>query len=192
MGRLVYISNITLDGYVSDRAGNFNFTTMTPEVFSSILELLRPAKTYVYGRRMYQVMSPWETAHLSPDSPSFIPGLGELERDFADTWRAANKLVISTTLTAAHTQRTRIASALDPDAIRALLRDGDVTVGGAQLAGAMMAADLVDDFHAFLNPTSVGGGHPWLPLDLRLPLELVAARQLGSVVHLHCARSARG
>ena len=189
MAKLIYIANISLDGYVADRDGNFGFTIPTPEVFSTILELVRGAKTYVYGRRMYEVMSPWETAHLAPDAPPFVPGLGDLERDFATVWRAADKLVISTTLASVSTQRTRIAPAFDADAIRSLKRDHDVTVGGPLLAGAMTAADLVDDFHAFISPVSLGGGNPWLPSNLRLQLELVGERRMGSIVHLHYARS---
>ena len=90
MGKLIYIANISLDGYVADRAGNFDFTVPTPAVFSTILELVRGAGTHVYGRKMYEVMALWETAHLTPDAPSFLPGLGELERDFANVWRAAD------------------------------------------------------------------------------------------------------
>lgn len=189
MGRLIYIANISLDGYVADRDGDFGFTIPTPEVFSTILELVRGARTYVYGRRMYETMSAWETAHLAPDAPPFVPGLGELERDFATVWRAADKLVISTTLATAGTQRTRIAPTFDADAIRSLKRDHDVTVGGPRLAGAMMAAELVDDLHAFVSPIILGGGNPWLPSNVRLRLELAGERRMGSVVHLHYARS---
>lgn len=188
MSKLIYLINTSLDGYVADRDGNFAFHLPTPEVFSALLEVIRPAKTYLYGRRMYEVMAPWETAHVTPDTPNFIPSLGTLERDFATVWRAASKLVISSTLATPMTERTRIAPSLDLDAIRAVLRDGDATVGGPHLAGALMAADLVDDFHAFVCPVSLGGGQPWLPRDLRLSLALVGERRLGNVVHLHYTR----
>jgi len=188
MGKLIYIANISLDGYTADRAGNFDFTVPTPEVFSTILELVRGAGTHVYGRKMYEVMASWETAHLTPDAPSFIPGLGELERDFANVWRAADKLVISTTLATATTRRTRIVPSFDADAIRHLKRDQTLTVGGPQLAAAMMNVDLVDELHAFVSPTILGGGHPWLPPDLRRTLTLAGERRLGGVVHLHYAR----
>lgn len=188
MGKLIYITNISLDGYVADRAGDFGFTVPTPEVFSTILELVRGVGTHVYGRKMYEVMAPWETAHLTPDAPSFLPGLGELERDFADVWRGADKLVISTTLAAATTQRTRILSSLDADAIRHLKRDQTLTVGGAHLAAAMLNADLVDELHAFVSPIILGGGKPWLPPDLRRTLTLAGARRMGGVVHLHYAQ----
>ena len=189
MGKLIYIANISLDGYVADRAGNFAFTIPTREVFSTILELVRGARTHLYGRRMYEVMSPWETAHLTPDAPSFVPGLGaELERDFANVWRAADKLVFSTTLAAATTQRTRLVKSFDADAIRELKRDQTLTVGGPHLAASMMQADLVDELHALVCPVILGGGNPWLPPDLQRTLSLAGERRLGSVVHLHYAR----
>ena len=188
MGKLIYIANISLDGYVADRAGNIGFTVPTPEVFSTILALVRGAGTYVYGRKMYEVMAPWETAHLTPDAPSFVPGLGDLERDFANVWRAADKLVISTTLATATTRRTRVLPSFDADAIRHLKRDQTLTVGGPHLAAAMMNADLVDELHAFVSPIILGGGNPWLPPDLRRTLTLVGERPIGGVVHLHYAQ----
>ena len=188
MGKVIYIANITLDGYVADRAGDIGFTVPTREVFSTILELVRGAGAYVYGRKMYEVMAPWETAHLTPDAPSFVPGLGALERDFANVWRGADKLVVSTTLASATTQRTRILPSFDADAIRHLKRDQTLTVGGPQLAAAMLNADLVDELHAFVSPIILGGGNPWLPSDLRRPLTLAGERRIGAVVHLHYAR----
>lgn len=188
MGKLVYIMNISLDGYIADRDGKFDFTVMTPEVFSAILETVRPAGTYLYGRKMYEVMSPWETAHLAPDAPSFIPGMGDLERDFATVWRAADKLVISTTLATATTQRTRIVPAFDANAIRELKRDQTLTVGGPELAAAMLRADLVDELHAFVSPVILGGGNPWLPSHVRRDFAFVSERRLGETVHLHLAK----
>lgn len=189
MAKLIYLINVSLDGYVSDRDGNLNWN-ITPEVFSAILELVRPAGTYLYGRRMYETMALWETAHVAPDAPAFMPGLDALERDFAAVWRAADKVVFSTTLQRASTARTRIAPALDLDQLRRLkaTSDRDLTVGGPQLAAALLAADLVDELHAFVYPLSVGGGKPWLPPDQRIALELVDARRLGSIVHLHYRR----
>jgi dihydrofolate reductase len=191
VGELIYIANISLDGYVADRAGSIGFTVPTPEVFSTILAVVRRAGTYLYGRRMYEVMAPWETAHLTPDAPTFVPELGsELEREFANVWRAADKLVFSTTLTTTATQRTRVLSSFEADAIRRLKRDQTLTVGGPQLAAAMMEADLVDELHAFVSPVILGGGNPWLPPDLHRTLSLAGARRLGGVVHLHYAHDA--
>ena len=190
MARLIYVANVSLDGYVADRDGKFDWTTPTPEFFAAILELVRPIGTYLYGRRMYESMAVWDTAHLDPGAPAVTPGLLELEREFAAVWRAADKIVFSTTLAHASTPRTRIEGAFDPDQVRRLkaTSERDLTIGGPHLAAAMIAANLVDEFHAFVHAIIVGGGNPWLPQDLRIPLELVDEHRLGGVVHLHYRR----
>lgn len=187
MARLIYIMNVSLDGYVADRDGNFDWSDPTPELFTTILELVRPVGTYLYGRRLYETMAVWETAHLDPAAPAFTPGLGALERDFATVWRSADKIVFSTTLPRASTARTRIERAFDADEVRRLkaTSERDLTVGGPNLAAAMIAANVVDDLHAFVHPIIVGGGNPWLPQNLHIPLELVDEHRLGEIVHLH-------
>ncbi len=190
MARLIYAMNTSLDGYISDRDGKFEWAAPTPELFAAINELERPIGTYLYGRRLYETMAVWDTAHLEAGGPAFTPGLLELEREFATTWRAAHKIVFSTTLPRASTPRTDIERAFDPDRIRRLkaTSERDITVGGPLLAAAMIGADLVDELHAFVHPIMIGGGHPWLPRDVRLPLELAGERRLGGVVHLHYRR----
>jgi dihydrofolate reductase len=187
MARLIYAAIASLDGYTEDRDGNIEWSVPTAEVFAAVLELERPIGTYLYGRRMYETMAVWDTAHRDPSTPAFTPGLLELERDFAAVWRAADKIVFSTTLARASTPRTRIEPAFDPDQIRRLkaTSERDLTVGGPHLAAAMIAAGLVDDFHVFVNPIILGGSNPWLPPDVRMALELVDERRLGGVVHLH-------
>jgi dihydrofolate reductase len=187
MAKLIYVANTTVDGYTEDRDGKFDFTVPTAEVFAAITELIRPAGTYLYGRRMYETMTAWETAHLDPNAPAFIPGLLELEREFAALWRAAEKVVFSTTLPSASTQRTRIERSVDPDQVRRLkaTSERDLAVGGPNLAASLFAANLIDELHTFVAPISVGSGKPWLPPDLRIPLELAGERRLGGVVHLH-------
>jgi dihydrofolate reductase len=188
MARLIYIANTSLDGYTTDRDGNFDWIhNPTAEVFAAITELVRPIGTHLYGRRMYETMAVWDTAHTDPGGPAFVPGLLELEREFAAIWRASDKVVFSTTLPSVSTARTRIERALDPDQVRRLkaTSERDLTVGGPRLAAEMIAADLVDDLHAFVNPIIIGGGSPWLPPDIRIPLELAGERRLGSVGHLH-------
>jgi dihydrofolate reductase len=187
MARLIYAAIASLDGYTEDRDGNIEWSVPTAEVFAAVLELERPIGTYLYGRRMYETMAVWDTAHRDPGTPAFTPGLLELERDFAAVWRAADKIVFSTTLARASTPRTRIEPAFDPDQIRRLkaTSERDLTVGGPHLAAAMIAAGLVDDFHVFVNPIILGGSNPWLPPDVRMALELVDEHRLGGVVHLH-------
>lgn len=187
MAKLVYIANTSLDGYIEDRDGRFDFGVPSAEVFKAITELVRPVGTYVYGRRLYETMAVWDTAHVDPASTAFIPGHLELERDFANLWRAADKIVYSTTLASASTPRTRIERAFDPEQVRRLVAasDRDLTVGGAQLAAAMFGANLVDELHALVYPVILGGGKPWLPSGLRIPLELAGERRLGAVLHVH-------
>jgi dihydrofolate reductase len=187
MARLIYVMNTSLDGYISDREGKFDWSEPSAEMYSMFNNLLRPVGTYLYGRRLYETMAVWETAHVEPGAPAFTPGLGELEREFATLWRAADKVVFSTTLSSVATPRTRIERAVDPDHIRELKAksERDITVGGPRLAATMLAASLVDDLHVVIHPIIVGGGNPWLPQDVRTKLELVGERRLGGVVHLH-------
>jgi dihydrofolate reductase len=187
MGKLIYAMNVSVDGFVSDAAGNFDWSVPTPELMQAFNDLERPIGTYLYGRKLYETMAVWDTAHLSPDSTPFAPGLLELEREFATLWRSADKIVFSTTLAAPTTPRTRIERRVDPDHIRTLKATStrDLTVGGPDLAAAMLAHEgLVDELQAFIHPIIVGGGHPWLPRDLRLPLALAAERRIGPIVHL--------
>jgi dihydrofolate reductase len=190
MARLIYVMNTSLDGYISDRDGAFDWTVPTPEFYATINELQRPIGTYLYGRHLYETMAVWDTAHLEAGGPAFTPGLLELESEFAAIWRAADKVVFSTTLPRASTPRTRIERTFDPDQVRQLkaTSERDLTVGGPRLAAAMIATNLVDEFHAFVHPIVVGGGNPWLPQDHRIPLELVGEHRLGGVVHLHYRR----
>ena len=146
-------------------------------------ELERPIGTYLYGRRMYEIMRYWETApttKIADESPE--------ELDYARVWLDADKVVYSRTLSAPSTRRTRIEHEFDPAAVRELKEssDRDITVGGAELAGQAMAAGLVDECHLILCPVIVGGGKHALPQDVRVQLELVSeGRFSGGVVHLH-------
>jgi len=177
MARLIYSAIVSLDGYVEDNDGNFQWAAPDEEVLAFINDQERPIGTYLYGRRMYDTMRYWETG----DQPG-------LSRDFAEIWRAADKVVYSRTLPAPSTARTRVEHDFDPAAIRRLKEssDRDITVGGAELAGQAMAAGLVDECQLFLCPVSVGGGKPALPEGVRVQLELVSERRFaGGVVHLH-------
>jgi dihydrofolate reductase len=176
MGKLVYSAIASLDGYVNDAQGNFDWAAPDAEVHAFVNDQERPVGTYLYGRRMYETMSAWETM----DDPA------PLMRDYADIWRAADKVVISRTLDAATTARTRLERALDPEAVRALKAEGDVSVGGPTLAADALRAGLVDELHLLLNPVIVGAGTAALPDGLRADLELVSERRFaGGVVHVH-------
>jgi dihydrofolate reductase len=178
MGRLIYSAITSLDGYVADRGGNFDWAEPDAEVHTFINDLERPVGAYLYGRRMYEVMRAWETPSLG-DQPPFI-------RDFAEIWRAADKIVYSKTLAEVSTARTRIERGFDPEAVRQLKAAGrDLAVGGPELATHAFEAGLVDECHLVLAPIVVGGGKRALPDNVRLRLELLGERRFGNgIIHL--------
>jgi len=175
-GRLIYSAIASVDGYVADADGRFDWSAPDEEVHAFVNELERPIGTHLYGRRMYEVLSVWET--MDDEHP--------VMRDFAEIWRAAEKVVYSRTLERVSTARTRIEREFDPDAVRAMKARGDLSVGGPELAGQALRAGLVDECHLLLVPVVVGGGKRALPDGLRLGLELLGERRFaGGVVHLH-------
>ncbi len=181
VAKLIYSALASLDGYVEDQQGSFDWAAPDDEVHAFVNDLERPIGTYLYGRGMYETMVYWETASTDGDQPA-------VTRDFAEIWRAAEKIVYSRTLQRPSSARTRIERDFDSAAIRRLKESstGDMTIGGAQLAGEAMAAGLVDECHLFLGPILVGGGKRALPGDVRAQLELLAERRFRSgVVHLH-------
>jgi dihydrofolate reductase len=180
MGKLIYSAIASLDGYVADEAGKFDWAEPDEEVHRLVNDLERPVGTYLYGRRMYEVMAYWETAHALPAQPQFV-------RDFAEIWQAADKIVYSKTLETAATARTRIERDFDPETVRQLKASAerDITVGGPDLAAQAIRAGLVDELQLFVAPVVVGGGKQSLPDDVRLELELLDERRFGSgVVYL--------
>jgi dihydrofolate reductase len=181
VAKLIYSAIASLDGYVEDKEGSFDWGSPDEEVHAFVNDLERPIGTYLYGRRMYETMVFWGTVSTSGDQPA-------VARDFAQIWRAAEKIVYSQTLQTLSSARTRIERDFDPSAIRRLKEssDRDITVGGAELAGQAIASGLVDECHLFLCPLVVGGGKRALPDDVRAELELLAEHRFRSgVVHLH-------
>ena len=181
MAKLIYSALTSLDGYVADEDGNFDWAKPSEEVHVFVNDLERPVGTHLYGRRMYEVMAYWETADTAGDQLPFF-------RDYAKIWKAAEKIVYSRTLPEVSTARTRIEREFDIDAIRQLkaTADSDISVGGPDLAAQAIEAGLVDELHLFLAPVVVGGGKPSLPDKVRLELELLDERRFANgVVHLH-------
>ena len=181
MAKLIYSALTSLDGYVADEDGNFDWAKPSEEVHVFVNDLERPVGTHLYGRRMYEVMAYWETADTVADQPPFI-------RDYAKIWKAAEKIVYSRTLAEVSSARTRIEREFDIDAVRQLkaTADRDIGVGGPDLAAQAIKAGLVDELHLFLAPVVVGGGKPSLPDKVRLELELLDERRFANgVVHLH-------
>jgi dihydrofolate reductase len=180
MTKLIYSAIASLDGYVEDATGDFGWAAPDDELHAFVNDLERPIGTYLYGRRMYETMVFWETAS-TVDQPAVF-------RDFAEIWRAAEKIVYSRTLQATSSANTRIERDFDIDTIRRYKEASgpDIAIGGAQLAGQALKAGLVDECHLFLTSIVVGAGKPALPENVRTPLELLGERRFGSgVVHLH-------
>ena len=178
MAKLIYSGIMSLDGYVADDDGTFDWSAPDPEVHEFVNDLERPIGTYLYWRRMYEVMRYWETG---PSEPPYI-------RDYTEIWRSADKIVYSGTLQEVSSSRTRIERAFDPEAVQELKASAvdDMSIGGAELAGRAIRAGLVDEYHLFLTPVVVGGGTRYLPDGARVSLELLDEHRFGNgVVHLH-------
>lgn len=177
MSKLIYITNTSLDGYVEDETGSFDWVN-PDQVFGFITELLRPIGTYLYGRRLYETMAYWEAP---------VEGYPPEHRDFAREWQKTEKIIFSRTLTGATTRNTHVERDFDVEAIRKLKRESahDIGIGGAELAGLALEADLVDECHLFLNPVIVGGGKPAFRSALRRNLELLETRSFDTgVIHV--------
>jgi dihydrofolate reductase len=180
MARLIYASNMSLDGCTEDARGGFDWAPPDDDVFAAITEVMRSAGTYLYGRRMYETMAVWET------EPSLAEESAVLA-DFAAAWQDSDKLVYSTTLTDPVTKRTRIVPAFEADEVRALKEasSADLLVGGPGLAAHALRAGVADELLLMLFPVVVGTGKPAFPSDLRLDLELIDERRFGNgAVHV--------
>jgi dihydrofolate reductase len=180
VAKLIYSAITSLDGYMADEDGNFDWAEPDEEVHTFVNELERSVGTYLYGRRMYEVMVYWETAHTVADQPPFI-------QDFAQIWQAADKIVYSHSLEKESSARTRIERDFEPEAVRQMKAEAerDISVGGADLAAQAIGAGVVDEYHLFLTPIVVGGGKKSLPDNVRVRLELLDERRFGNgVVYL--------
>lgn len=174
MALLIYSGITSLDGYVADESGRFDWAAPDEEVHTFLNDLERPVRTNLYGRRMYEVMAAWEDMGTA-DDPPFI-------RDFAALWKAADKIVYSKTLDAVTTTNTRLERTLDLDAVRRIKAEaeGDISIGGPTLAASAIRAGLVDEYYAVVAPVIVGGGRRFLPDDVRLDLVLLGERRFGN------------
>lgn len=180
MAKLIYSGIMSLDGYVVDANGSFEWAAPDEEVHAFVNDLEREIGTSLYGRRMYDVMSVWQSWDTT-NEPAVV-------KDYAEIWRAADKIVFSRTLDVARTPKTTLVDTFDPASIRALKSSAerDLSIGGPTIAAAAINAGLVDEFHLFIHPVAVGGGTPFFPAGAHLQLELVDEGRFASgVVHLH-------
>jgi dihydrofolate reductase len=180
MAKLIYSALTSLDLYVADESGNFDWAAPDEDVHTVVNDLMRSVGTQLYGRRMYEVLVAWESPDMEVGQPPHIA-------DFARMWRGTDKIVYSHSLEAVSSARTRIERDFDPDTIRRLkaTADRDISIGGPDLAAQALRTGLVDEIHLFLSPIIVGGGNAAVPGDVRVPLELIAERRFGTgVVHM--------
>jgi dihydrofolate reductase len=181
VAKLIYSVLASLDGYIADEDGNFDWAAPDEEVHTFVNDLERGVGTYLYGRRMYEVMVFWENTKSLDDQPAVM-------KDYAKIWQGADKVVYSRTLETVSSARTRLVRDFDPAEVRRMKAQAgsDISVGGPDLAAQALEAGLVDECHFFVTPVVVGGGNRSLPDNLRLKLELLDERRFGNgVVHLH-------
>ncbi|WP_461165104.1 dihydrofolate reductase family protein [Arthrobacter sp. R4-81] len=179
MAKLIYSGITSLDGYIADRDGNFDWSAPDEEVHTFINHNEGLVGTFLLGRRMYEVMVWWETLQLDDEPPAI--------RDFARIWKQADKVLYSTTLDTVSSTRTRIERSFDPAAVRQLKEtaDRDISVSGPVLAAQAIRAGLVDEYRVYVTPMIVGGGKQFLPDDVRLGVELLEERRFAcGVVYL--------
>ncbi len=177
MAKLIYVANVSLDGYIEDANGSFEWTATSDEVFTFITDIVRPVGTYLNGRRMYETMAVWET------DPT-LPAQSALMADFANVWQAADKIVYSTTLPAVSTTNTRLERLFDPDSVRQMKASAasDLTVSGSTLAAHAFNAGLVDECQLFIHPVVVGNGKSAFPKKARVQLDLLEQHRFGNGV----------
>ena len=175
MGNLIYSMITSLDGYISDERGRFDWAEPDEETHTFVNDLERPIGTYLYGRRMYEVMSYWGAEVDDTDQPPYV-------RDYTKIWRAADKIVFSTSSGSVSSGRTRIEPSFDADDIRRLKASTthDISIGGPVIAAQAFAAGLIDEYRAFIAPVVVGGGARSLPDGMRLDLELTDEHRFGN------------
>ena len=188
MAKLIYTAITSLDGYIADPEGKFDWAVPSDEEHAFVNDLERPVGTYLYGRRMYETMMVWET------DPSFAEE-SPVMRDFARIWQSADKIVYSRTLERVATARTRLEREFDPQAVRVMKEsvERDLAIGGPDLAAHAIRDGLVDEFHLFVTPIIIGAGNRCLPPNVRIELELVDTRRFdnGVVYVRYRAASAR-
>lgn len=177
MGKLIYLTNTSLDGFIEDQDGAVALYEPDDDVFVASTDLLRPCRTLLYGRRLYESMAVWET------DPA-LAAQSDLAAEFARVWQTPDKVVYSSTLTDVTTAATRLERDFDPGAVQALkdAATGDLAIGGAGLAASAFAADLVDEYQAFVWPANLGAGKPALPTCVRIDLELLDHRRFANGV----------
>jgi dihydrofolate reductase len=187
MGKLIYLITTSLDGYVADQNGKFDWAMPSEEVHTFVNDTLRNVGTVLMGRKLYEVMKVWDEIPTEGVSGPYMDGPSEAMNDYAKIWQGAKKIVYSTSLTDVTIANATLERSFDTNAIQKLVAesDKDFDIGGPHLAGEAMKAGIVDEYHQIIAPVIVGGGNHWLPKDLKAKLELVDMRKFeNGFVHL--------
>jgi dihydrofolate reductase len=186
MGKLIYLITTSIDGYVADENGNFDWGSPSEEVHAFVNETLRNVGTILMGHNLYETMKVWDEIPTEGTGGP-MDGPSEAMNDFAKIWRAANKIVYSTSLSAVSIANATIERSFDPSAIQKIVAesDKDFDIGGPHLAGEAIQAGIVDEYHQIIVPQLIGGGNYWLPKGVKAKLKLVDVRTFkNGFVHL--------
>jgi dihydrofolate reductase len=187
MGKLIYLITTSLDGYVADENGKFDWAMPSEEVHSFVNDSLRNVGTILMGRNLYETMKVWDDIPTEGTSGPYMDGPSAAMNDFAKIWRAASKIVYSTTMTDVTIANTTLERSFDPSAIQKLVAssDKDFDIGGPHLAAAAIKANIIDEYHQIIVPLILGGGNHWLPGGNKNKLELTDLRKFANgFVHL--------
>jgi dihydrofolate reductase len=191
MGKLIYLITTSLDGYVADKNGDFHWAMPTEEVHSFVNDSLRNVGTILMGSKLYETMKVWDDIPTEGVSGPYMDGPSQSMNDFAKIWKAANKIVYSTTLSEVSIENAKIEKSFDPNAVKKMVAssDKDVDIGGPHLAAAAIKANIIDEYHQIIVPLILGGGNHWLPGGNNNKLELTDMRKFkNGFVHLQYNR----
>jgi dihydrofolate reductase len=192
MGKLIYLITTSLDGFVADKDGSFSWARPTEEVHSFVNDTLRNVGTVLMGSKLYETMKVWDDIPTEGTSGPYMDGPSQSMNDFAKIWKAANKIVYSTSLSELAIKNAKIERSFDPAAIQKLVAnsDKDYDIGGPHLAGQAIKANIIDEYHQIIAPVMIGSGNPWLPKDVKLKLELKDVRKFeNGFVHLQYSKN---
>jgi len=188
MGKLIYLITTSLDGYVADKNGKFDWATPSEELHAFVNDQLRNVGTVLMGSKLYKTMKVWDDIPTEGVSGPYMDEPSQAMNDYAKLWKAANKIVYSTSLSELDIENAKIERSFDPTAVQKMVAesDKDFDIGGPNLAGQAIKAGIVDEYHHFIAPVIIGSGNFWLPKDVKTKLELVDTRKFGNgTVHLH-------
>jgi dihydrofolate reductase len=192
MGKLIYLISTSLDGYVADKNGDFSWSKPTEEVHTFVNDQVRNVSTMLIGRNMYETLKAWDDIPTEGVSGPYMDGPSQAVNDYAKIWKAAKKIVYSTSLSEISIANTTIERSFDPNAIQKLVAssDKDFDIGGPHLAAEAIKANIIDEYHQIICPIIIGEGNPWLPKDVKLKLKLTDIRKFkNGFVHLQYGKA---